>query len=204
MLGGFRRRVKAFPIVDHRGRSANPRSERWASLRFGAGKGASMRRAVAIWLGWWAFLFIVWMLLVLTQATAEVVAGVFVAAIGATAAEVVRRTGIVELRPWSLWPRRPWRLALTVISDCRLLTIALWRQLRWHEDNVGAFRGIPFEAGADDDPAAAARRAAYTAQISLTPNTYVIGIDREHNNMLVHELLAGPRATTRERVLGKL
>ena len=40
--------------------------------------------------------------------------------------------------------------------------------------------------------------------ISLTPNTYVIGIDREHNNILVHELVAGPREDTRERVLGKL
>ena len=161
-------------------------------------------RAVAIWLGWWAFLFVVWMLLVLTQATAEVVAGVVAAAIGATAAEVVRRSELVDLRPWTLLPRRPWRLARTVVSDCWLLTVALWRQLRWREDNVGAFRGIAFDAGADDDPRAAARRAAYTALISLTPNTYVIGIDREHNNMLVHELVAGPRETTRERVLGKL
>jgi multisubunit Na+/H+ antiporter MnhE subunit len=69
---------------------------------------------------------------------------------------------------------------------------------------VGVFRGIPFEAGPDDDPNAVARRAAYTAQISLTPNTYVIGIDRELNNMLVHELVAGPREETRDRVLGKL
>jgi hypothetical protein len=38
----------------------------------------------------------------------------------------------------------------------------------------------------------------------LTPNTYVIGIDRELNNMLVHELVAGPREETRDRVLGKL
>jgi multisubunit Na+/H+ antiporter MnhE subunit len=163
-----------------------------------------MRRAVAIWLGWWAFLFVVWLLLVLTQATAELIAGAFVAAIGATAAEVVRRSRLVDLRPSTLLPRRPWRLALTVVTDCWLLTVALWRQLRWREDNIGAFRGIPFDAGEENDPAAAARRAAYTAQISLTPNTYVIGIDLAQHNMLVHELVAGPRETTRERVLGKL
>jgi multisubunit Na+/H+ antiporter MnhE subunit len=163
-----------------------------------------MLRAVAIWLGWWLFLFVVWMLLVLTQATAEVLAGVVGAAIGATAAEVVRRSGLVDIRPWRMWPRRPWLLALTVVSDCWLLTVALFRQVRWRDDNVGAFRGIPFEAGPDDDPKAVARRAAYTAQISLTPNTYVIGIDRELDNMLVHELVAGPRDETRERVLGKL
>jgi hypothetical protein len=31
-----------------------------------------------------------------------------------------------------------------------------------------------------------------------------VGIDRENNNMLVHELVAGPREQTRQRVLGKL
>jgi len=163
-----------------------------------------MTRAIAIWLGWWLLLFVVWMLLVLTQASAEVLAGVAVAAVGASAAEVVRRSRLVDLRPWSLLPRRPWVLAATTVTDCWLLAEALWRQLRQPDDNVGAFRGIPFEAGADDDPLAAARRAAYAAQISLTPNTYVIGIDRELNNILVHELVAGPREETAARVLGKL
>jgi multisubunit Na+/H+ antiporter MnhE subunit len=172
--------------------------------RFAVQNGRLVMRAVAIWLGWWVFLFVVWMLLVLTQATAEVVAGLVVAAIGATAADIVRRSGLADLRLWTLLPRRPVQLAATVASDCWLLTAALWRQLRRPEDNVGAFRGIAFDAGADDDPRAAARRAAYTALISLTPNTYVIGIDREHDNMLVHELVAGPRQETRQRVLGKL
>jgi multisubunit Na+/H+ antiporter MnhE subunit len=161
-------------------------------------------RSFAVWLCWWVFLFVVWLLLVLTQATAEVVAGIVVAAMGATAAEVVRRSRFVVVSPRGLLPRHPGRLATTVLSDCWLLTVALWRQLRQRDDNVGAFRGIAFHAGPDDDPRAAARRAAYTALISLTPNTYVVGIDREHNNMLVHELVAGPREDTSERVLGKL
>ncbi len=161
-------------------------------------------KAVAVWLAWWVFLFLVWMLLASTQATAEVTVGMVVAAVAATAAEVVRRSRLVQVRPWGLLPRRPWRLLGTVVSDCWLLTGAFWRQLRRRQDNVGAFRGIAFDAGADDDPHAAARRAMVTALISLTPNTYVIGIDREQDNMLVHELVAGPREDTRERVLGKL
>jgi multisubunit Na+/H+ antiporter MnhE subunit len=161
-------------------------------------------RTVAIWLCWWVVLFVTWMLLVLTQATAEVVAGVVVAAVAATAVDVVRRSPLIELSPRGLLPRRPWRLLGAVVSDCWLLTVALGRQLRQREDNVGVFRGIAFDAGPDDDPRAAARRAAYTALISLAPNTYVVGIDREQNNMLVHELVAGLREDTRERVLGKL
>ncbi len=161
-------------------------------------------RTAGIWLLWWGFLWVVWMSLVTTDAIAEVIAGVGVAVIAATGADVVRRAGLVRLRPWGLLPRHPLRLAGTVVADCSLLMVALWRQIRVPDDNVGAFRGIAFDAGPDDDPRAAARRAAYTALISVTPNTYVIGIDREDGNMLVHELVAGPREETRERVLGKL
>ena len=87
--------------------------------------------------------------------------------------------------------------------------MVLWKQIRDPQDNVGAFRGIDFDAGPDDDPQAAARRAAYTALISFAPNTYVIGIDREHDNMLVHELdprPAGrdPRAGAGQAVTGWL
>jgi multisubunit Na+/H+ antiporter MnhE subunit len=163
-----------------------------------------MLRSVAIWASWWVFLFVVWMLLVLTQATPEILAGAAVAAIGATAAEVVRRSRFVELLPWGLLPLHPVRLVRRVVSDCWLLGVALVRQFRDREDNVGAFRGIPYDAGADDDPKDATRRALHVALVSLTPNTYVVGIDRENNNMLVHELVPGPRETTRERVLGKL
>jgi len=163
-----------------------------------------MLRSVIVWLSWWVGLFLLWVLLVLTQATPELVAGAIVAAVGATAAEVVRRSRFVDLLPWGLIPVRPGPLLRTVVTDCWVLTVALFRQLRDRQDNIGAFRGIPFDAGPDDDPRAATRRALYTALVSLTPNTYVVGIDREHNNMLVHELVAGPREQTRARVLGKL
>ena len=163
-----------------------------------------MLRSVVIWVSWWVFLFGLWMLLVLTQATAEVVAGVVVAAIGATAAEVVRRSRFVELLPWGLVPLHPVAITRRIVSETWLVTVALVRQLRDPQDNVGAFRGIAFDAGADDDTQAATRRAVYTAVISITPNSYVIGIDRENNNMLVHELVPGPRETTRERILGRL
>src|SRR5204863_1453844 len=84
-------------------------------------------RRFTIWLGWWVFLFLVWMLLVLTQATPELVAGVVVAAIGATATDVVRRSRFVTVSLRDLLPRHPWHLATTFVSDCWLLTVALWR-----------------------------------------------------------------------------
>ena len=163
-----------------------------------------MLRSAVIWVSWWVCLFGLWMLLVLTQATPELLAGIAVAAIGATAAEVIRRSRFVELLPWGLVPLHPLRIAGAIVSESWLLTVALVRQLRDPEDNVGAFRGIAFDAGSDDDARAATRRAVYTAVVSITPNSYVIGIDRENHNMLVHELVAGPRETTSQRVLGRL
>lgn len=161
-------------------------------------------RTVGIWLAWVGFLFVVWMSLVATTATAEVLAGLGVATLGATGAEIVRRTMLIRLRPWQLIPRGVWRLPGVIVRECLMMVVVVWRQLRTPEDNLGAFRGIAFDPGADDDPRDAARRAAYTALVSVSPNTYVVGIDREHNNMLVHELVPGPRETTRERVLGRL
>src|SRR5690349_3300996 len=125
-----------------------------------------MLRSVVVWLSWWVSLFVLWMLLVLTLATPEVIAGAFVAAVGATAAEVVRRSRFVELLPWGLIPVRPVSLLRTVVTDCWLLTVALFRQLRDRHENVGEFRGIPFDAGPDDDARAATRRALYTALVS--------------------------------------
>jgi multisubunit Na+/H+ antiporter MnhE subunit len=161
-------------------------------------------KTIGIWLAWWVFLFAVWMALVATNARAEILAGIAVAAIAATGAEVVRRSRVVQLHPWGLLPRKPWWLPGAVVKETWQLTVLLSRQLRVPQDNLGAFRGIAFDAGPDNDPRAAARRAAYTAIISFSPNTYVIGIDREKKNMLVHELIVGPRETTSERVLGKL
>ena len=142
-----------------------------------------------VWLFWWGFLFALWMPLVATQATAEVLAGFVVAAIGATAADsFVGRAH--WLRPWGLLPRRPWRLPGTVVSDSWRLTVRPWRQIRQREDNVGVFRGSPSTPDPTTTPGGRPPGGVH-ALISLT-RTYVIGIDREHNNMLVHELLAGP------------
>ena len=162
-------------------------------------------KAAGIWLVWWVFLFAVWMALVATQATAEVLAGIVVAAIAATAAEVVRRSGLVGLRPWGLLPRHPWRLPGTMIVRH---VAAHRRAVEAAPRPPGQRRCVPrhrLRRRARRRPSGSRPPVPPTRRvISLTPNAYVIGIDRENDNMLVHELLPGPREETRERVLGKL
>ncbi|MBA2274395.1 MAG: Na+/H+ antiporter subunit E [Actinobacteria bacterium] len=148
-----------------------------------------MRQRLAHWFAWWVALVLLWQLFVNTFAAPEVLAGLVAAAIAATAAEVVRGQGLIHFRPRVPWLLRARKLPLAVIVDCRIVVGALWRRLGRGQTVKGAFTAVPFNAGGDDAEAAA-RRALYVMAISLTPNTFVIGIDRENNVMLVHQLVS--------------
>jgi len=86
-----------------------------------------------------------------------------------------------------------------VVVDCRIVMGAVWRRLARREPVRGAFTAFPFSCGGDDAEAAA-RRALYVMAISLTPNTFVIGIDRENDVMLVHQLVSTNPATASDLV----
>ncbi len=90
-----------------------------------------------------------------------------------------------------------------MVRDTATVFAALWRHLFTSDRVQGAWRALPYEAGGDD-PRSAARRALVTAAISATPNTYVVGIDRETNVMLVHQLVPAPPDEAVESVTGWL
>jgi len=158
-----------------------------------------MRQRLTHWFAWWAALVLLWQLFVNTFATPEVLVGLVAAAIAATAAEIVRGQGLVHFRPRARWLLRARKLPLAVIIDCRVVMGALWRRLARLEPVTGAFTAVPFSSGGDDAEAAA-RRALYVMAISLTPNTFVIGIDRENDVMLVHQLVSTTPATASDLV----
>ena len=152
-----------------------------------------MRARLAHWLAWWIALVLLWQLFVNTFAPPEVLAGLVAAAIAATAAEVVRGQGLIHFRPRMHWLVRARKLPLAVIVDCRVVLGVLWRRLVRREPVQGVFTAFPFDSGGDDAEAAA-RRALYVLAISLTPNTFVVGIDREDDVMLVHQLVSSDPA----------
>jgi hypothetical protein len=51
----------------------------------------------------------------------------------------------------------------------------------------GTLRAVPFEHGRSDDPRQSARRALATIGVSMTPNTFVIGVDPDRDELLVHQ-----------------
>jgi multisubunit Na+/H+ antiporter MnhE subunit len=145
----------------------------------GGGGAAGARRA---WLAWWVVLTALWLALADSRRLEEVVAGVLVGALGATASVIVRAQRDVLLRPrlrWVLdalrplgrWPRDLWALARALF-----------------ERPVGRIVEEPFEA-TGEDPRSAAQRALANAGGSLAPNAIVVEIDADRGVLVRHELV---------------
>ncbi len=156
-----------------------------------------------LWLAWFVAFFLTYMLLVGVWAAEELVAAAAAAAISATVAEVVRVQDIRQFRPRPRWLLRAYRLPPSILADCGVVFGALWRHLVKHEEINGAFRAFRIPIGGTGERAAA-RRALLNAAISITPNTYVVGIDEDSEVVLVHQLVPCERSLAREEIMGKL
>jgi hypothetical protein len=145
----------------------------------GGGGASGARRA---WLAWWVMLTVLWLALADSRRLEEVVAGLLVGALGATAAVLVRAQRDVILRPrprWVLdalsgfgrWPRDLWALARALVQR-----------------PAGRIVEEPFEA-TGEDPRSAARRALAIAGGTLAPNSIVVEIDAERGVLVRHDLV---------------
>jgi multisubunit Na+/H+ antiporter MnhE subunit len=147
-------------------------------------------RRLRFWILWYVPLVGLWLLFVDTFALEEVLAGLVAAAVAATAADVVRAQDRVRFRMDPGWLRDLGRLPGQVLRDTWLVAVALWRHLRG-QPVEGSFRALAFPRE-PDDASSAARRALVTSLVSLTPNTYVVGVEGDEGAMLVHQLVPEP------------
>ena len=139
---------------------------------------------LAAWLSWFAVLLVLWLVFVGTVQDVEIIAGLCAAAIGATAAEVVRSQGLLGFRVEWRWLRQTSKPLLRVIPDFFVVLVALARR------RPGGFRTVPFPTGGTRD-VDAGRRAFITLASSLGPNSLVIDVDEESGEVLVHDLVPG-------------
>jgi len=144
-------------------------------------------RRVGAWLAWWVALAAFWLLLVDTVKPSELALGALAAAAGATAAALVEREHLVAFSPDPRWLFSLWRPLIGLVRDTGTLAVVLWRALARRRRIRGSVRTVTFRAGGDD-PRATARRVLAKTAGSLAPNTYVVGIDRDQDLMLVHQL----------------
>ena len=152
-----------------------------------AGRAARTVRRPIAWLGLWVAIFLLYLALVDTRQVPELVLGAFVAATGATAI-----LGVRAARPLrgsfdaSMLPIVA-RAGSNLITETGLVLGFLLARLAGRPRR-GRFRTAPFRAGGDGRRDVA-RRALTESLGSLGPNTIVLGIDRERNLVVVHQLV---------------
>lgn len=118
----------------------------------------------------------------------ELYAGAGIALLAAIGFAAGREQGFAEVSAAPTWLLRAWRGVAQVPPDVLRVSLAVLRQLARPRRERGVLRAVPFDFGAAELPRDAGRRALAEAVGSLAPNTIVIGIDRDRNLILAHQL----------------
>jgi multisubunit Na+/H+ antiporter MnhE subunit len=139
-----------------------------------------------------------WMLFVSNMHTAEFLAGVAAALIASVADAVLKAEGFAKFKP-----RFKWLLLMTwefwyIISDTWAIMLALARRMLGKKSRA-QFQTVKFDVGGDDAQSWA-RRALVTVYTTIPPNSIVIGIDRERELMLLHEVVPAPTPEIAKRL----
>lgn len=151
-------------------------------------------RRVGSWLAWWVLMMSFWVMIDDSVETDELLAGAGAAALAAVFAELVTYQAATRFRMRIGWLGPALRLPGQVVGDTIIVYRALWRRLAHGEQPPSAFLELPARFG-DDTPEGVTRRTLLVGGTSLAPNTFVLGLDRERDVMVVHRLVAGSRGT---------
>lgn len=129
-----------------------------------------------------------YLLLIDTTSSPELYAGLAATILAAAVTEAARRNGLAGVVPRAGWVARGWRAVAQVPQEIAVVSAEALAQVASPRPVRGVMRAVPFRYGGRDDPRDMARRALTEAIASLPPNTIVLGIDEEHDLLLVHQL----------------
>jgi multisubunit Na+/H+ antiporter MnhE subunit len=130
-----------------------------------------------------------WVMLDDSISTDELLAGAGAAVLAALLAELVTYQAATRFRMRIQWLVPALSLPGQVVRDTGIVYRALWRRLARGEQPPSAFLELPARYG-DDSPEGMTRRALLVGGTSVAPNTFVLGIDKERDVMVVHRLVA--------------
>lgn len=147
-------------------------------------------RRVGSWLVWWVLMMSFWVMLDDSINTDELLAGAGAAALAASLAELVTYQAGARFRMRVEWLVPALRLPGQLARDTVTVYAALWRRLARGEQPPSAFVEIPARFG-DDSPEDVTRRTLLIGGTSVAPNTFVLGMDKDRDVMVVHRLVAG-------------
>ena len=144
---------------------------------------------VGSWLVWWILLMSFWVMIDDSVNTDELLAGAGAAALAALFADLVTHQAATRFRMRIRWLAPALSLPGQVVRDLVIVYAALGRRLVHGEQPPSAFLERPARCG-DDTPAGLTRRTLLVGGTSVAPNTFALGIDRERDVMVVHQLVA--------------
>ena len=139
----------------------------------------------------WLTFAVLYLLLAGSLAVAELGAGALAAGLAAAARETVRHQTDQRFRARLRWVWLIGRTAQQLFRDCVVVSRAVAAAVLRGESPPGQLRQVSFSFGGND-PEAAMRRALVTAGISISPNGYVVSVERKPGRLLVHEMVATP------------
>lgn len=145
-------------------------------------------RPVLHWIVWWVALAGLWLLLAGNTKQNEVLVGICVAGLAASAARIVERERRLAWAPRGRWLLAAWRPLLRLVVDTGIVATVLWRRVVLRKRVEGRLRAVRFTT-TGDDPSYATARVLTKGLASLAPNTYVVSIDDDDEVMLVHQLV---------------
>jgi multisubunit Na+/H+ antiporter MnhE subunit len=149
-------------------------------------------RRVITWLTWWVLMMSLWVAIDDSVRSDELLAGAAAAALAAAAAEAVGHQARTRYTIRPAWLPAALRLPGQVAQETLIVFAVLARTIaRRQPPPRGAFTEVPVRYG-DDSPPGVTRRVLLTGARSLAPNAFVLGIDRERDVMIVHELVPRP------------
>ena len=141
---------------------------------------------------------LLWVLLTSTFRGSELVAGAIAAVLSAATVEAVRERERFLFRPRLRWLRRAVGIPARVVVQTLVLTAVLVRHLTGSKRVRGAFVAVPFRYGGENDAEDAARRALVVAGVSVAPNTVVVGVDANRDELLAHQLVPDAAGLARD------
>jgi len=150
--------------------------------------GVPTAHRVRAWAVWWVLLMAFWVILGYSVATDELLAGAAAAALGALLAELAGHQAAARLRIRAGWVPRALSLPGQVARDTMIVFTALWRRLAHGTQPASGFREMPVRYG-DDTVEGRTRRLLLIGARSVAPNSFALGIDKDRDVMVVHQLV---------------
>ena len=133
---------------------------------------------------------VLWLLLTTTFDWQEELVGLAASVLAATAVHAVRTWGPFAFRPRVRWIRQAVGVPARIVVETATVFAALVRHATGRKQVRGRWTVVPLRHGPPADPEAAARRALATVGISVSPNTYAVGIDADRDELLIHQLVS--------------